>query len=266
MTPRRTPPATSRRYAVGLVGLLLALVTLAPVGTAAAGPAPAAAPRRPRPRRRARAERWSTTVFSRVPSPGYPAYTFVHRNGRVYAASYVKPGSRQRSRVFEWTADGTLTRSWAVPGQVLGADHGVQVAQQTRDGRLVLLETSTRSVLTLDVRRGRFHRIARLPRGAVPNYAAWGPRGQLFVTDYEQGVIWRVSRRGKVARFLSSPALQGLGFGTTGIVYRPGRRDLLITQQTSRATLPGTGAMFRVPLRRDGRARPALDPLDLPPR
>ena len=178
----------------------------------------------------------------------------MHRNGRVYAASYVHPDSRQRSRVFEWTRDGTLTRSWTVPGQVIAADHGVQVAQQTRKGRLVLLETSTRAVLTLDVRSGRFRRIARLPGGAVPNYAAWGPRGQLFVTDYAQGTIWQVSRRGRVSRFFSSASLQGTEFGTTGIVYRPRRRDLLITQQTTTTGPPTTGALFRLPVRRDGRA------------
>lgn len=246
------PPHDSRpRYVAALVGLLVSLALLAPVTTAeAASPAPAPAASA----LTAAPAKWTTSVFSRVPSPGYPAYAMVHRNGRVYAASYVHPDSRQRSRVFEWTRDGTLTRSWTVPGQVLTADHGVQVAQQTRDGRLVLLETSTRAVLTLDLRSGRFQRIARLPRGSVPNYATWGPRGQLFVTDYAKGTIWRVTRRGRTTRFFSSAALRGTEFGTTGIVYRPRRRDLLITQQTSAAGPPTTGALFRLPLLRNGRA------------
>ena len=80
-----------------------------------------------------------------MPSPGFPAYVHHHTNGRVYAGTYVNPATRSRSRVFEWTADGTLLRSWTVPGQRLGADHGVQVANQTYGGRLVLLETSTRA-------------------------------------------------------------------------------------------------------------------------
>lgn len=224
-----------RRCAGALAGALLALGLLSPVA--------AVAP-----------ERWSTTVFARVPAPGYPAYVFAHTNGRVYAGTYVDRGSRQRSKVYEWTADGALTRSWTVPGQVLG-QHGVQVANQTRDGRLVLLETSTSSVLTLDVTTGRFRTVARLPRGAAPNYATWVPGGSLLVTDYADGVIWKVRRDGRVSRWFASRALQGVEFGTTGIVYRRGRRDLLISQQTTLggATLPTNGALFRLPVTDRGR-------------
>ncbi len=223
-----------RRYAVALAGLILALTVLSPVE--------AAAP-----------EKWTTEVFARVPAPGYPAYVFKHRNGRVYAGTYINAGSGQRSKVFEWTGDGTLTRSWTVPGQVLG-QHGVQVANQTRDGKLVLMETSTASVLTLDVRTGRFTRVARLPAGAVPNYATWIPGGSLLVTDYAAGVIWRVRRDGSVSKWFTSEALTGFEFGTTGIVYRRGQHDLLITQQTTLGgdTLPTNGALFRLPVTEQG--------------
>ena len=220
-----------------LVALLLALSTV--------GPAQAAAP-----------EKWDTTVFSLVPEPGFPAYVHAHTNGRVYAGSYVDPDSSIRSRVWEWRADGTLLRSWPVPRQHLDEDHGVQVANQTRDGRLVLLETSTRSVRTLDVRTGRFRRVATFPEGAVPNYATWVPDGALLVTDYAAGVIWRVPPGGgRPTRWFESPALDGAaGFGTTGIRYRPGRRDLLITQQTvsDGSDAPTDGALYRLPVRADG--------------
>lgn len=234
-----------RRLLCGLLvaGLLLPLGLVRPA--AAATVTTAAAP-----------ERWTTSVFARVPAPGYPAYVMAHRNGRVYAASYQDPGSRAPSRVFEWTAGGTLTRSWTVPGQVLTADHGVQAATQTRDGRLVLLETSRRAVMTLDLRTGRFRTIARLPVGSVPNYAAWGPGGKLYVTDYARGVLWRVGPRGGVQRWLTSSRLEGvLGFGTTGIAYRPHRRDLLVTQQTvaDGSQSPASGALLSIPVRRDGR-------------
>lgn len=217
-----------------LTGLALAFTLLSP--THAAAP-----------------KKWTTTVFARVPAPGYPAYVFVHRNDRVYAGTYVHPGSRQPSKVFEWTRGGTLTRSWAVPGQIIG-EHGVQVANQTRNGKLVLLETSTASVLTLDITTGRFRRVARLPKGATPNYATWVPGGGLLVTDYHQGVIWKVGRDGAVTRWFSSRALQGVEFGTTGIVYRRGSNDLLISQQTTLggATLPTNGALLRLRLTRKG--------------
>jgi sugar lactone lactonase YvrE len=197
--------------------------------------------------------RWSTTVFAQVPEPGYPAYTFVHRNGRVYAGSYHDPaGSGVPSKVFEWTADGRLRRSWTVPGQDLAAPHGVQVAHQTRPGRLVVLETSTSTVRTLNVRNGRWRTVATLP-GATPNYATWGPGGALYVTDYAQGVLWKVSRKGKARPWFRSAALEGVGgFGTAGIVFRKAARDLLITQQTSPDT-PTQGHLYRLPIRKGGR-------------
>jgi hypothetical protein len=197
-----------------------------------------------------------TRVFAMVPSPGFPAYVHVHTNGRVYAGSYVDTGSTAPSKVFEWSAAGTLLHAWVVPGQVLDADHGVQVANQTHDGKLVLLESSTASILTLDVHTGRFQRVVRFPKGSVPNYATWGPRGALFVTDYAQGVIWKVRHGSRTpTRWFSSPSLSSVEFGTTGIRFRPGTGDLLITQQSSTdgASLPTDGHLYRLPVRSDGR-------------
>lgn len=221
--------------------LLAALAAAAAVALAPVAPAPAVD------------GHWTTTVFAAVPEPGYPAYVMVHRNGRVYAGSYQDPsGAGVPSRVFEWSADGRLLRSWAVPGQDLAAAHGVQVANQTRDGRLVVLETSTSTVRTLNPRSGRWRTVATLP-GATPNYATWGPGGALFVTDYAHGVVWKVSRRGAARPWFRDPALDGAaGFGTTGIVFRKATRDLLITQQTTTAT-PTQGHLYRLPVTRGGR-------------
>ena len=197
--------------------------------------------------------KWTTEVFAMVPAPGYPAHVYKHRNGKVYAGSYIAGNSTRRSRVFEWSAGGKLLRSWKVPRQIIGA-HGVQAANQTRDGKLVLLETSRAAVLTLDLRSGRFRTIARLPEGSVPNYAAWGPGAALYVTDYGKNTIWKVRpRTGRVVRWFTSDQLRGIGgFGTTGIAFRPGRRDLLVTQQTAPGVLPVSGHLYSLPVRRDG--------------
>ena len=54
-------------------------------------------------------------------------------NGRVYEGTYDNPsGDKLRSRVFEYTGDGTLLRSWTIQGQNLDGPHGVQVG--TFDG------------------------------------------------------------------------------------------------------------------------------------
>ena len=161
----------------------------------------------PQPAAVATPPRWTTTVFAKVPAPGYPAYVHVHTNGRVYAGTYAAVEAGTPSRVLEWSRTGTLLRSWEVPGQP-SAEHGVQVANQTRSGRLVVLDTSTSTVRTLNTRTGAWRTVAHLP-GAVPNYATWGPGG-LYVTDYAQSVIWRVAPDGRVSRWFSSPALAGV--------------------------------------------------------
>ena len=243
-----------------LVPLALAALVLALV--------PAAAHSGTRPR-------WDTRVFAGVPSPGFPAYVYRHPNGRVYAGTYTNLlGDSIRSRVFEWTSGGTLLRSWTVPSQDLESEHGVQVATSDARGRLVLLEKSTSAVLTLDIRTGRFKRQARLPdlplcssgrrpcspnrldSPAIPNYATWGPRGDLFVSDYGQAVIWRIPAAGGAPRvWFGSKALDGTEFGTTGLVYQPGRHAFLVGQQTTADLLgnPSVGKLYRLPVGSDGR-------------
>lgn len=202
------------------------------------------------------AEKFETTVFAKVPAPAQPAYVFVHTNGRVYAGTYAAVEASGPSRVFEWNKKGTLLRSWAVPGQKSGAEHGVQVANQTRSGRLIVLDTTTSTVRTLNLKTGAWRTVAKLP-GATPNYATWGPGGVLFVTDYTAGRIWRVGRGGKAKVWFRSAALEGaIGFGTTGIAFRKKERDLLITQQTTLdggGVTPTQGFLYRLPVKRGGR-------------
>lgn len=242
---------------LGLLGAGLLAVAGAQTGSAAQAERP----------------RWDTRVFARVPNPGYPAFAYAHPNGRVYAGSYTNPrGDAVRSRVFEWTGGGTLLRSWTVPGQDLAEPHGVQVATSDALGRLVLLERSTSRALLLDPRTGRFTRYSsfrdlpvcvpgerggcspnRLDKPAIPNLAAWGPHGELYVTDYGQAVVWRVPPGGGPARvWLADARLDGLEFGTAGIQLAPGRRALLVAQQTSAGLAepnPTSGKLYRIPIR-----------------
>ncbi|KAA1426559.1 SMP-30/gluconolactonase/LRE family protein [Nocardioides antri] len=219
-------------------------------------------------------ERWHTEVLAKVQAPGYPANVVVHPNGRVYAGTFSNPrGDTVPSIVREWSRRGDLLRSWEVPGQDLEASHGVQVANVDARGRLVVLEKSTGKVMRLDLESGRWSTYSRLrdlpacapgqpgegctpnlhDAGPIPNYAAWGPDGALYLTDYGQAVLWRVPPGGGRARvWLADRRLDGIELGTAGLALGPGRRALFVMQQTSLGLgdpAVAQGKLYRVPLR-----------------
>jgi hypothetical protein len=221
--------------------------------------------------------RFDTRVFARIPAPGFPALAYVHPNGRVYEGTYVNPsGSSQRSRVLEYDAGGTLLRSWVVPGQDLSKDHGVQVTTSDARGRLVLLDRSPARALLLNTVKGTFTQYATfadlspcLPLQTGPNcsptigdrepqanYGAWGPDGSLYVSDFLQGVVWRVPPGGGAAQiWLSDRRLDGGEFGTTGLALAADRRTLLIGQGSSAGLgggNPATGKIYAVEIKPDG--------------
>ena len=234
--------------------------------------------RRPPPRRRS-APSGDTQLIARIPAPGFPASAYPHPNGRVYVGTYINPrGDALPSRVFEFNA-GTrpLVRSWTVPGQDLASEHGIQAATSDAAGRLVLLDRTPSRALILDrgpasSRRTRTFRDLPPCSGApdgncsptsqdlppMANYAAWGPDGALYVTDYQQGVVWRVPPGGGDAQvWLADRRLDGQMFGTTGIALAadrqdPGRRAGQLGRRAGGPTNPTTGKLYRVPIRADG--------------
>jgi hypothetical protein len=224
-------------------------------------------------------DRFDTKVFATIGSPGFPARAYAAPNHRVYEGTYDNPsGSSARSRVFEYSRGGALLRSWVIHGQNLGGSHGVQVATSDSRGRLVLLDKSPPRVVLLNTRTGRQRTYARFPDlpacsigqsppacspnvnddPPTPNYAAWGPDGSLYVTDYLEAVIWRVPPGGGKPRvWLADNRLDGAEFGTTGIVLAKNRRTLLIGQQSEGgggAGNPATGRIYTVRIGKHDRA------------
>jgi len=218
--------------------------------------------------------RWDTRTLAVVPPPGFPARAYVAPNGRIYEGTYDNPaGDNVPSRVFEYLADGTLLRSWTITGQDLAQAHGVQVATSDADGRLVLLDKAPARALLLDPRTGAqttYATFADLPTcGAPPcspalrdetpmaDYGVWGPDGSLYVTDYQQAVVWRVPPGGGAAQvWLADKRLDGDMFGTAGIALAADHRTLVISQGSSAglgAGNPTTGRIYTVAIGADGR-------------
>jgi len=143
----------------------------------------------------------------------------------------------------------------------------------------VLLDRTPSRALKLDTRTGEFTEYATFanlptctpgtsePQPCSPafadgepmaNFAAWGPDGSLYVTDYLQAVVWRVPPGGGAAQvWLADRKLDGADFGTTGIALAPDQKSLLVMQGSSATTLgatnPSSGKLYSVPIGADGK-------------
>ena len=249
-----------------IVGLLAAACV---AGGPAAAPAAAGTP-----------PRGSVAVLANIPTPGFPADPHVVGD-LIYEGTYDNPqGDRVPSRVFQFSAAGALLTSFTVLGQDLSKPHGVQVAATDAAGRLILLDKTSGRVITLDPATGAQTLYARIPDiptctadgnqppcspslvdlAPMPDYAVWGPDGSLYVTDYQQAVIWRIPPRGGApVPWLSDRRLDGVIFGTAGIVLEPDHRTLLFDQASNAGlgdTNPTTGKLYSVQIGSDGRPGP----------
>ena len=171
---------------------LRAFVLALAAAVAAIAPAPAAA-----------RSRGDVRVLALIPAPGYPALPHLVGSS-IYEGTYDNPsGSSLPSRVLQYSDGGELLDSWTVAGQDASKPHGVQVAANDVRGRLLLLDKTSGRIIRLDPRTGSQRLYARVPdlptcsnapSGApcspaildlapMPDYAAWGPDGSLYVTD-----------------------------------------------------------------------------------
>ena len=223
--------------------------------------------------------RFDTRVLAHVPNPGYPALSLVSRDQKsIYVGTFTNPSEEDTgpSKVFKYSPAGKLLRTYVVKGQTPGQVHGVQVAAEDRAGGLYLLDQNPPRIVRLNPKTGRQRTYATfsdvlpcvpgtapadcsataMDNGPTPDYAAWSRNGELYVTDYTQGLIWRVpTGGGKAHVWFTDPRLDGSLFGPAGILMMPDRRTLMISTSAGGATSPDatTGELYKLPIQQNGR-------------
>jgi sugar lactone lactonase YvrE len=150
------------------------------------------------------------------------------------------------------------------------------VAANDSRGRLVLLDKTSGRILLLDPRSGAqtlYSRVPDLPvcsssttgpacspalidQSPMPDYAAWGPDGSLYVTDYQQAVIWRIPPGGGTPRvWLADRRLDGGPFGTACVAMLPDHHTVLFDQASNGGLggpSPTTGKLYQVAIEPGG--------------
>jgi DNA-binding beta-propeller fold protein YncE len=224
---------------------------------------------------------YDVRVFARVPSPGSPEPIVVMPDRTVYVGTnQFGKGSDEDagapSRVFAYSPDGKLVRTYVLQGQPLDQDHGIQGLARDGDGILYLLDRSADPrMVTLDPVTGVQRRYAsfrdvppcsaaagstdcsatNLDGPAGPDYVAFAPDGTAYVTDIDQGLIWRVPRGGGRAEvWFTDPRLESV-YGPNGIQVLADGRTLLFANTGSNPSAgnPTTGRLYKLPVRPDGR-------------
>ncbi|HKP88763.1 MAG TPA: SMP-30/gluconolactonase/LRE family protein [Thermoleophilaceae bacterium] len=220
-------------------------------------------------------------VFAHVPAPGSPEPIVVAPDRSVYVGTnQFGKGSDEDaaapSRVFKFSPVGKLVRTYVLRGQPLGEDHGIQGLAMDGHGLLFVLDRSANPrVVVLDPRTGSQRLYARFRdvpsctlsgqtkncsatftnNAAGPDYATFAPNGDLYVTDIDQALLWRVPRGGGRADVWFTDARLESVYGPNGIQVMPDGRTLLFVNTGSNPAAgdPTTGRLYKLPIRRDGR-------------
>lgn len=215
-------------------------------------------------------------LFARIGPPGQPEPVAIGPDGRVYVGTnQLGHGDADApSKIFAFSPGGELVQEYELEGQPLDQDHGIQGLIFDRDGLLYVLDRSADPrVVVLDPATGEQRRYASFrdvppcaggPDGncsatvldgpAGPDYGTFSPSGDLYVTDIDQALIWKVPRGGGEAEvWLTDPRLESV-FGPNGIQFMADGRTLLFANTASNpgAGDPSTGRLYTVPVQPGG--------------
>jgi sugar lactone lactonase YvrE len=225
-----------------------------------------------------------TKLFATVPSPGSPEPVVIAPDGTVYTATLnAESGdTKAPSKVFAFTPDGKLARTYDIKGQDLNAEHGLSGLAMDADGFLYVGSLAPPVIYRLDPRTGEQTTYATLRDVPVcsdtvtsdcskasqdmkpwPDYIAIAPDGSIYETDSLQALIWKVPPGGgKGQVWLTDRRLQSLigppAFGPSAMKLGPDHRTLWFTtvEGPTGDGDPTAGRIWRVPIHPDGTPGP----------
>jgi len=213
--------------------------------------------------------------LARVGQPGAPEGIAVDQaTGAFYVGTDngTAHGTPGPSQVLAYSADGALTRVYAVTGQRAGQANGLTGLALDGTGGLDALDASAARVVRIDLATGAQTDIARMPdvpvcpptdqAGAcelsptdtapLPKALAFGPSGDLYVADTAQGIVWKVTPTGAVSLWDKSvDFVAPTGAGPAGLAFDGAGRLVLVVSETLVAL---TGAVYEIPIDSKGTA------------
>jgi len=218
-------------------------------------------------------------VFTKIGPPGQPEPVAIGPDRRVYVGTNQlgRGDADAPSKIFAFSTAGELVREYELQGQRLDESHGIQGLAFDRHGLLYALDRSADPrVVTLNPATGEQSVYARFrdvpPCGVLPgtpgedcsdtrtdgpagpDYAAFSSTGDLYVTDIDQGLIWKVPRGGGRAELWFKDARLESAYGPNGIQFMADGRTLLFVNTASNPAAgdSSTGRLYKLPVQPDG--------------
>jgi streptogramin lyase len=234
----------------------------------------------------------ANNVFARLPAiPGHPDASMVGTDGKVYVTTnkgVASNGGEPASVIYQLSPHGRLLRTFTITGQDVANDHGVMGMEQDAAGRLYVTDFAPPRVLRIDLRTGRQETYAPMPdlpactpaapgqplgrwcdnSGGTdsvpfPDVLLFDPAGNLYVTDLQQGTIFRIRPRSHRVEIWSQDAQFISPYGPNGIAFDAHGVMVVSTTATvfGPTTVPdgaGRGGLFHLAIHRDGSAGTAV--------
>jgi sugar lactone lactonase YvrE len=202
-------------------------------------------------------ERSPATIFATLPSGSAgPEGLTVGPDGSVYVATFgfdshgevAGPG-----QLFVFDSGGRLVRQVGVAGST---PHLLGLAFHPVSGALFVADYGGARVLAVDPETGSSSVFMTMTGNAGPNGLAFDHDGNVFVSDSNQGIIWKIGPKGGAGTaWLSDPLLTTSGFppfGANGLQFN-NAGDALFVANTGNDTVlkvpvsdgnPGTPTVF----------------------